>query len=127
MTAVDTHEPLTTSGLAISFGRTLSYLPHKSVTRRTWKDNHAQKFARAFESNKLVRALDKDTRYGGKQIGWCRLLCSPYKEQLAVMPEEDLEAEGGMCSSINQFIDQYFEGDSNLEVWVIRFQFIEAH
>lgn len=113
-----------TSGLIISFGKTLEYLPQKSVTRRTWKDGHAQKFINAFSQNKLVKALDKDPRYGGKQIGWCRLLCAPYKEQLCDMPSEDLLAEGGMCDTIGAFVQQYFDGNPRLEVWVIRFEFI---
>ncbi|MCW6053729.1 phage N-6-adenine-methyltransferase [Lyngbya sp. CCAP 1446/10] len=114
------------SGLAISFGKTLQYLPNKTVTRRTWKDTHAKKFINAFNQNKLVKALDKDVRYGGKQIGWCRLLCAPYKEQLSAMPDGDLAAEGGMCSSVQEFIQQYFKGNSYLEVWVIRFEFIAS-
>ena len=113
----------TTSGLGISFWKTLQCLTHKTVTRRAWKDKHAQKFTNAFHQNKLVKALDKDIRYGGQQIGWCRLLCAPYKEQLAAMPEEDLQAEGGMCSSVAEFIKQYFPGNNILEVWVIRFEF----
>jgi len=113
-----------TSGLGISFGKTLQWLTHKTVTRRAWKDSHAKKFISAFHQNKLVKALDKDIRYGGKQISWCRLLCAPYKEQLAAMPDEDLQAEGGMCSSVAEFVKQYFKGNSSLEVWVIRFEFV---
>ncbi|MEG5237020.1 hypothetical protein QUB77_22665 [Microcoleus sp. AT9b-C3] len=94
------------------------------MTRRAWKDKHAHKFINAFEQNKLIKALDKDIRYGGKQIGWCRLLCAPYKEQLAAMPDEDLQAEGGMCSSVAEFIQHYFKGNSSQEVWVIRFEFV---
>lgn len=94
------------------------------MTRRCWKDSHTQKFINAFHQNKLVKALDKDIRYGGKQIGWCRLLCSPYKEQLSAMPDADLLAEGGMCESVESFINQYFKGNCHLEVWVIRFEFI---
>lgn len=71
-----------------------------------------------------MKALDKDIRYGGKQIGWCRLLCAPYKERLAAMTEADLQAEGGMCSSVTDFIRQYFKGNGSLEVWVIRFEFV---
>jgi hypothetical protein len=112
------------SGLGISFGKTLPHLLHKTVTRRCWKDSHAKKFANAFHQNKLIKALDKDIRYGGKQIGWCRLLCAPYKEQLSAMPQNDLKAEGGMCDSIEQFIQHYFKGNSSLEVWVIRFEFV---
>jgi len=33
--------------------------------------------------------------------------------------------EGGMCSSVGEFVKRYFKGNSSLEVWVIRFQFIE--
>ena len=111
------------SGLRISFGKTLPYLLRKTVTRRTWKDSHALKFTNAFHQYKLVKALDKDIRYGGKQIGWCRLLCAPYKEKLSSMPEEDLIAEGGMSSSVPEFIKRYFKGNSSQEVWVIRFEF----
>jgi hypothetical protein len=117
--------PPALSGLRISFGKTLQYLTGKTVTRRNWKDSHAKKFIKAFEQNKLIKTLDKYIRYGGKQIGWCRLLCAPYKEQLATMPQEDLQAEGGMCSSVGEFVKRYFKGNSSLEVWVIRFQFIE--
>lgn len=117
-------ETYPTSGLIISFGKTLEYLSQKSVTRRTWRDTHAQKFINAFTQNKLVRAFDKDPRYGGKQIGWCRLSCAPYKEQLSDMPESDLLAEGGMCSTIGEFIEQYFDSNPRLEVWVVRFKFI---
>ncbi|WP_293271538.1 hypothetical protein [Microcoleus sp. PH2017_02_FOX_O_A] len=112
------------SGLVISFGKTLPYLPQKTVTRRAWKDGHAKKFANAFDRNKLVKAFDKDRRYGGKQIGWCRLLCAPYKEKLCDMPPLDLKAEGGMCQSIGEFVGRYFKGDSSFVVWVIRFEFI---
>lgn len=113
-----------TSGLVISFGKTLEFLPRKTVTRRTWKDAHAQKFINAFNRNCFVKAFDKDLRYGGKQIGWCRLLCAPYKERLCDMPEEDLLAEGGMCATRGEFIQKYFDSNPRLEVWVIRFEFI---
>jgi hypothetical protein len=115
-----------TSGLGISFGKTLPYILNKTATRRNWKDSHAKKFINAFHQNKLIKALDKDIRYGGKQIGWCRLLCVPYKEQLSAMPQNDLKAEGGMCESVEQFIQRYFKGNGSLEVWVIRFEFIAA-
>lgn len=108
------------SGLVISFGKTLQYLLHKTVTRRAWKDGHAKKFTNAFDRNKLVKAFDKDRRYGGKQIGWCRLLRAPYKEQLSAMPDEDLIAEGGMCSTVEEFVKHYFKGNSSLEVWAER-------
>jgi DNA (cytosine-5)-methyltransferase 1 len=112
-----------TCGLQISFGWTAQYLPVKTVTRRDWKDSHAEKFIRAYERGDRVVALDKDKRYGGKQIGWCKLVCPPYKEKLADMPASDLLAEGGMVDTTKEFIDKYFDGDSSLYVWVIRFAF----
>lgn len=111
-------------GLAISFGWTAQYLPNKSVTRRVWKDSHAAKFVRAYERGDRVVALNKDKRNGGEQIGWCKLTCAPYKEQLSEMPESDVAAEGGMVATVEEFVNKYFEGDRDLEVWVVRFEFL---
>ncbi len=111
------------SGLKISFGKTLDYLPHKSVTRRVWKDSHAAKFIRAYENNQLVEALDKDARKGGKRIGYLELVCEPYKEKLSDMPDSDLQAEGGMVATTQEFINQFFDGNADNEVWVVRFKF----
>ncbi|HBE34627.1 MAG TPA: hypothetical protein DD990_25850, partial [Cyanobacteria bacterium UBA11368] len=91
-------------GLAISFGWTAQYLPNKSVTRRVWKDSHAAKFVRAYERGDRVVALNKDKRNGGEQIGWCKLTCAPYKEQLSEMPESDVAAEGGMVATVEEFV-----------------------
>jgi hypothetical protein len=116
-------QDLPACGLSISFGWTCQYLPAKTVTRRDWEDSHAQKFINVFKRGDRVIALDKDKRYGGQQIGWCKLMAAPYKEKLADMPESDLLAEGGMCKSVSEFIDQYFKGDSQKKIWVIRFEF----
>jgi DNA adenine methylase Dam len=116
--------PSPTCGLSVSFGWTAEYLDKKTVTRRTWKDRHAEKFIRAYHRGDRIIALDKDKRYGGKQVGWLKLSCAPYKEKLANMPENDALAEGGMVETVAEFIEKYFEGDRSLEVWVIRFRFI---
>lgn len=116
-------------GTPLSFGHTAQYLPQKSVTRRDWKDSHAKKFINAFErataDGKRLRipAIDKAYHRGGKQIGWVILTHAPYKETLKDMPQVDLVAEGGMCKSVEEFIDQYFKGDLEKEVWVIGFRF----
>jgi hypothetical protein len=116
-------------GTPISFGYTAQYLPQKSVTRRDWKDGHAAKFIKAWsravtEGKKLrVPAIDKGYHAGGKQIGWAILTEIPYKEKLRDMPEADLVAEGGMCSTVAEFAIKYFKGDTDKEVWVIRFSF----
>jgi len=117
-------ESVSTCGLAISFGWTAQYLPNKSVTRRVWKDSHAAKFIRAYERGDRVVALNKDKRNGGEQIGWCKLTCAPYKERLSEMPESDVAAEGGMVATVEEFVSKYFEGDRDLQVWVVRFEFV---
>lgn len=40
------------------------------------------------------------------------------------MPESDVAAEGGMVATVEEFVNKYFEGDRDLEVWVVRFEFI---
>jgi len=118
------------SGLGISFGKTCvqtrhgtSLLVGKTVTRRIWKDSHAQKFINAFERSLRVQALDKDLRCGGQQIGWLTLTEKPYQEHLADMPSSDLAAEGFPELSRDEFIEQFFFGKADTLVWVVRFQF----
>lgn len=116
---------LDTCGLLVSFGWTVDRLETgiKIVTRRKWKDNHTQKFIKAFNKGLRVKAFDKDQRYGGHQIGWLRLTQEPYRERLADMPEADVIAEGFPELTKTEFIDRFFEGDADLTVWVIRFNF----
>lgn len=113
------------TGLSISFGLTADRIHQKSVTRRTWRDTHAAKFIRAFEQEKQIVALDRDRRYGGKQIGWLTLAASPYQEKLADMPDSDIPLEGYPELTRSEFIDQFFGGDSDQILWVIRFKFEE--
>lgn len=70
-----------------------------------------------------VRAFDKDQRYGGQQIGWLRLTHKPYRERLLVMPAVDVAAEGFPGLSKREFINRFFQGDTDLTVWVVRFEF----
>jgi len=112
------------SGLAISFGKTLPQLyGGKSVTRRTWTKEYARKFIYAYWNTRQIKALDKDYRYGGKQIGWLMLIEKPYQESLLEMPEADLLAEGFPELSKPEFIEQFFDNKPDLLVWVIRFKF----
>lgn len=112
------------SGLGISFGKTCpQLLAGKTVTRRIWKDSHAQKFINAYERSLRVQALDKDLRCGGQQIGWLTLTEKPYQEHLPDMPESDLAAEGFPELSRDEFIEQFFFGKADTLVWVVRFQF----
>jgi hypothetical protein len=110
---------------AIAFGWTSAQLLAgvKTCTRRIWNDTYAAYFIKVFEQGRPVPCLDKSFRNGGKIIGYARLVCPPYKEKLQDMPISDLEAEGGMCSTIEEFISKYFEADKTRSVWVIRFEF----
>jgi hypothetical protein len=112
------------SGLAISFGKTLPQLyGGKSVTRRTWTKEYARKFIYAYWNTRRLKALDKDYRYGGKQIGWLRLTNEPYQESLLEMPAADVVAEGFPELSKEEFIERFFDNNPDLVVWVIRFEF----
>ena len=80
---------------------------------------------RAWDTNpeKLHTAVNKSFAYGGEQIGQIQLIERPYTERLGEMPEADLIREGGMCSSITEFINRYFGGNENQIVCVVRFKF----
>jgi hypothetical protein len=116
--------------MIISFGWTSQYLPPKGtkcVTRRRWAERTIQAWQRSFDADPTRRhiAVNKCLAYGGKSIGSLTLTARPYLERLADMPHEDLVHEGGMCNSVQEFIDRYFDGDSDRMVTVIRFKFTE--
>ncbi|WP_413167997.1 hypothetical protein ACL6C3_14875 [Capilliphycus salinus ALCB114379] len=111
--------------VAISFGYTTRQLfEGKSVTRRCWKDSYAQNFIKRWQRGITTYiALDKDRRWGGKQIGWITLTCCPYKQRLSEMPLSDLAAEGFPELNRQEFIERFFKGNDQQQVWVIRFKF----
>lgn len=76
----------------------------KTVTRRDWSDTHFKMWVRMWETNRLVHdAWDNSPRAGGKPIGRLRLTAKPYREKLLHMPPADLRAEGGICSTLDEF------------------------
>jgi hypothetical protein len=90
---------------------------NKTVTRRDW----AESYHAMWERNRLIHdAYDNIPRAGGKKIGEIKLIAKPYKERLADMPLEDLTAEGGMCSTREEFI-KLIGKDPDDVVSVIRF------
>ncbi len=107
----------------ISFAWTTDALltGRKRVTRRRWKDS----YARRFKAGDLVEAYDRLPRFGGKRVATIRLTCDPYKERLADMPPEDLEAEGGLWKSKEDFV-RALGGDPDETVWVVRFELVEV-
>jgi len=76
----------------------------KTVTRRDWSDEHYKMWVNLWDSGKVVHdAWDNIPRAGGKKIGKIILTERPYKERLEQMPLSDLEAEGGMCSTLEEY------------------------
>ncbi len=108
----------------ISFSLTKSefLLGKKTVTRRDWSDEHFKMWVNLWDSGKVIHdAWDKIPRAGGKKIGKLILTKRPYKERLDQMPLADLQAEGGMCSTLDEY---YSLIDKNPKeyVTVIRFK-----
>ena len=94
----------------------------KTVTRRDWSDAHFAMWVRFWESGRHVHdAWDKTPRAGGKKIGELVLTTKPYKERLDKMPLSDLEAEGGMCSTLDEYY-QLIQKSPQDYVTVVRFQ-----
>ena len=113
--------------MIISFGWTAEFLPPngtKDTTRRIWKPRTFEQWQRAWDDNRLHHtAVNKCLAYGGKIIGQISLKERPYLEKLADMPEADIVREGGMVATVDEFIDKYFDGNSEQVVAVIRFDF----
>ena len=111
----------------ISFGLVLPELlsGKKTQTRRAWQDDYAESFIRYYEEGIEIPALDKGRHRGGQEIGKIRLTEKPYQQILSEMPISDLEKEGGMCATVQEFTDRFFEGQDKL-VWVLNFEFIVA-
>ena len=111
----------------ISFGRTVPELlsGKKNQTRRVWQDDYARSFLRYYEEGIGIPALDKGQHRGGQEIGKIHLTEKPYQQMLSEMPASDLEKEGGMCTTVQEFTDRFFEGQDKL-VWVLNFEFFAS-
>jgi len=111
----------------ISFALTLHELLNgeKTQTRRAWQDDYARSFIRYYEKGIEIPALNKGQYLGGQKVGKIRLTEKPYQQMLSEMSPGDLEKEGGMCTTVQEFIDRFFEGQDKL-VWVIEFEFIAS-
>ena len=109
----------------VSFALTLPELlsGKKTQDRRAWQDDYARNFIRYYEEGIEIRALDNVQHRGGQEVGKIRLTEKPYQQMLSEMPTSDLEKEGGMCATVQEFIDRFFEGQDKL-VWVLDFEFI---
>ena len=127
---------------AISFAWTAPALlaGRKTVTRREWDD----RYAATFHAGELVAAYDRQPRFRGVQIATIRLIANPTFEPMAAMPDGDYEGEGwayfaehpeqrpktilGQVVTPATFTRGGFEHwrSGGGEMWVIRFDLVEA-
>ena len=108
--------------MIISFAWTLEPLMagRKTCTRRRWSERHFQLWVKAWREGRHVHdAYDRLPHRGGTKQTDIRMTCEPYRERLADMPEADLEAEGGLWPTKEEFIELF--GDPEEVVAVIRF------
>jgi hypothetical protein len=109
--------------MIISFAWTIDPLLAglKTCTRRCWSETHFQRWVKAWrEGRHIHEAWDRLPHIGGKRRAWIRLTCEPYQERLCDMPESDVEAEGGLWASKEEFISLF--GDPEKVVAVVRFE-----
>ncbi|WP_293335919.1 hypothetical protein, partial [Microcoleus sp. CAWBG58] len=113
--------------MGISFALTINELisGKKTQTRRAWQDDYARNFIRYFDENIAIPALNKGRHRGGHELGSIKLTQRPYQQYLSEMSSIDLQEEGGMVATAQEFIDTYFEGQDKL-VWVLHFEFLAA-
>ena len=106
----------------ISFGWTDDELLEgkKTVTRRAWPGQ----YARTFRKGDLIAATDKSPTKGGEAIALIRLTENPYKENLADLTKEEVEAEGFPNLTPEEFRNRFFKGKLQ-DVWVLRFEVVE--
>ncbi|MEG4251079.1 hypothetical protein QUA36_20850 [Microcoleus sp. Pol10D4] len=116
--------PITQKALGISFSKTITELKSgkKTQTRRAWQDDYAKSFIRYFEEGIAIPALDKGRHRGGSELGFIKLTQRPYQQYLSEISPADLQEEGGMVATAQEFIDTFFDGQDKL-VWVLHFEF----
>ena len=97
---------------------------NKTCTRRVWSERTARAWVNAYKSDRLIHtAWDKCSCVkGAKQIADIRLTQLPYQERLGDMPQSDLDAEGGLWASRDEFINLF--GSPGIVVWVVRFELV---
>jgi hypothetical protein len=95
----------------------------KTVSRRNWSERYAWQWVKAWEEGRTRhQAWNKVPRCkGANQIGYFDLTACVYPERLADMSEEDVQAEGGLWLSKEDFIVQN-GWEENKVLWGVRFQ-----
>ena len=98
----------------------------KTCTRWQWSDRKALAWLNAYHQGRLVHQAWTNAPFvrGAKKVADIRLTQLPYQEQLADMPESDLEAEGGLWANKEEFLNLF--SDPDLIVWVVRFELFQV-
>jgi len=112
--------------MIISFAWTVDAVldGRKTCTRRQWKERYSQQWVKAWRDGRLIHdAWDKLPRAGGQKVARIELTCEPYHQALRDMPPDDLVAEGGYWSSLEEFTE-LLGGDPDKVVTVVRFQVV---
>jgi hypothetical protein len=95
----------------------------KTETRRFWDDTYMERFWKSCCANYMrFSAYDKSPRFGGKQIGICKLTCKPFKRSLKYFTAEDEKAEGGLWGTPEKYVEMM--GGPDKEPYVIRFEIV---
>ena len=122
--------------MIISFSKTLEpLLAHKKcVSRRAWSDDHFKLCCTQYDNHlRLHKAYSHTPRAGGTLVGFIYLTQRPYREPLGFIRclarNGELEKEGGLWKTADDFINQQFFGGSGYEkeqkeVVVLHFDFI---
>lgn len=95
----------------------------KTVSRRLWSEKNALRWANAFNSGLKWHKAWSHLPFvkGARCLGSFELICAPYQEKLADMPETDIVLEGGFWKSRQEFIDMLGCSPQTL-VWVVRWE-----
>ncbi len=121
--------------MILSFAWTTDVLlaGNKTCTCRVWSERTARAWVNAYQGDGrfanrrrhrlLHSAWDKCSFIkGAKKIADIRLTQLPYQERLTDMPQSDLDAEGGLWASLDEFINLF--GSPETVVWMVRFELV---
>lgn len=94
----------------------------KTETRRDWSDRQLSLWQKQWDEGKFIHdGWNKVPLAGGKFISKFRLTKRPYRQKLSEMNKENLKAEGGMCSTLEEFC-KLVEQSPEKEMSVIHFE-----
>lgn len=96
----------------------------KKATRRKQSKKTFEKWLKFWKESKLIHQAWTASPYvlDAIAVGEIRLTQVPYLQSLKDMSDYDLQMEGGIVDSVDEFIDKYFKGKKNAIVTVLTFE-----